>query len=615
VRETEVPVTFLPWGKTAYVLPGTRLLEAAVSAGIVIDQPCGGEGICGKCRVMVVRGACEPTSAEQKTLTPDELAAGWRLACQASICAAARVEVPGTSLLDARQQILVQCEKSGEPDLAPTVRKRYVELPEPRRGDDEPDLVRLQEAIGPFEIGLELLRQLPGRLRENQFRGTAVMADGHLIDFEPQDTVRQNYGVAVDLGTTTLAAVLIDLHTGDELAIASRQNPQTRFGDDVLSRIHHCGNTPDGLAELSETVVEAINAMIDELAADAKVPRERVYEATFSGNTTMEQLLCRIDPRPLGEVPFVPATGRGVMLPAAKLGLRMHPRAAAYVLPVIGGFVGGDTVAGILAAGMAEAAGPTLLVDIGTNGEIVLAADGKLWAASTAAGPAFEGARILHGMRGSAGAIEKVVVDGRLRINVIGDVPPVGLCGSGLIDLAAELLRHGVISSVGRIEMPEAGDNELGADLARRIVPHNGQPAFLLAEESETGTGKPIVLTQRDVRELQLASGAIRAGIDVLLRQAGVEPETLEAVLLAGGFGNFIRRSNAQRIGLLPGAVEHRKIRYLGNTSLAGARGVCLSRAARQLAEQLARRTEHVDLSISIDFQTAFAEAMIFPEG
>jgi uncharacterized 2Fe-2S/4Fe-4S cluster protein (DUF4445 family) len=255
-----------------------------------------------------------------------------------------------------------------------------------------------------------------------------------------------------------------------------------------------------------------------------------------------------------------------------------------------------------------------LFVDIGTNGEIVLSAKGKLTAASTAAGPAFEGARISHGMRGTMGAIEKVVMDGSLRTNVIGDVAPVGLCGSALIDLGSELLRNGVITSQGRLCVPDELPPGTPSDLCRRIVAHNGQMAFLLADETESGTGKPIVVTQRDIRELQLAAGAIRAGITILLQRAALGPSDLHGVLIAGGFGNFIRRKNAQRIGLLPRKVPRHLIRFQGNTSLAGARLTAVSEAARRRAEGLARRTEHVDLSADPGFHQAFAEAMLFPE-
>ena len=614
MREAELPVTFQPSGKTVYVLAGTKLIEAAGGADLALDLPCGGEGVCGKCRVVVSGKASKPTPAEIEALSAEEIEAGCRLACQSSVIGPLNVEVPPTSLPAARHKILVEAKETAPAVVDPAVRKRYVELSPPDRGDDDPDLIRLENAIGPFDVDLQLLRELPGRLRKTNFRGTAVRADGRLIDFEPGNTQSECFAVAVDLGTTTLVAALLDLGTGNELAVTSRLNPQTSFGDDVLSRILHARQEPDGLDQLGRAVAQAVNEMIGELTRQAGVGRERVYELTFSGNTTMQQLLCRVDPGPLGEVPFVPAAGRGQLVPAADLGLHVHPRARAYVLPVIGGFVGGDTVSGILATSLGEAEGPTLLVDIGTNGEIVLFDGAKLSAASTAAGPAFEGARISHGMRGSTGAIEKVVLDGRLRVNVIGNVPPVGLCGSALIDLGALLLRHGLLTPQGRLRTPDQLAEGVMPDLARRLMLHRGKPAFLVVPAEETGHGRPIVLTQGDLRELQLAAGAIRCGTQILLRRAALEPTDLESVLIGGGFGNFIRRSNAQRIGLLPPRVEHHRIRYQGNTSLAGARLTALSQQARRQAEQIARATEHVDLSRDPDFAAEFAEAMIFPE-
>ncbi|MHC4179179.1 MAG: ASKHA domain-containing protein, partial [Planctomycetota bacterium] len=556
MREAEVPVTFQPSGGTVYVLEGTGLLEAAAGAGIALDQPCGGQGKCGKCRLLVSRGACQPSQAELDALSADELRAGFRLACQSSVRGPTFVDVPPTSLPASHQKILARSQQAPLAVADPVVHKQYVELPPPDRGDDDPDLLRLEEVIGPFEVGLELLREIPARLRQTNFRGTAVLVGGSLIDFEPQNTQSESFAVATDVGTTTLVAALLDFNSGSELTVASRLNPQTRFGDDVLSRIRHVRETSDGLRQLHETIIRAVDEMIGELVDRAGIRRERIYELTFSGNTTMQQLLCGVDPSSLGEVPFVPTAGRGPSLRAAGLGLHVHPQAKARLLPVIGGFVGGDTVSGILATSLAEAEGPTLLVDIGTNGEIALVAGGRLSAASTAAGPAFEGARISQGMRGGQGAIEKVIVDGRLRTNVIGNVPPVGLCGSALIDLAAELLRHRLLTPEGRLLSADELPDGVLPDLAQRLVQQDGQAAFLLASETETGSGRPILLTQRDVRELQLATGAIRAGIVVLLGRAGLRPEDLEAVWIAGGFGNFVRRSNAQRIGLLPWQIE-----------------------------------------------------------
>ncbi len=607
MRETEIAVTFQPWGRTVHVLRGSRLIEAAAIAGIALDLPCGGEGLCGKCRVVVRRGAAEPGPIEQQRLSAQELQEGTRLACQCVVQAPMTVEVPDTSLLGSRMKILTEGQAAWQPVADPEVRKQFVSLAPAQRGDDAPDAIRLARVVGPVEIGLELARQLPHRLRQAGYCGTAVLAGQRLLDFEPGNTQSACYAVAVDLGTTTLVATLLDVNSGRPLALGARLNPQTGFGDDVVTRIQLAREDPAGLAKLNQCVVQAVDEMIGQLASEAGVAREHIYQATFSGNTTMQQLFCRIDPRYLGEVPFVPVLGSGLSCAAAELGLHVHPEARAYVMPVIGGFVGGDTVSGILATRMADARTPTLLIDIGTNGEIVLSAAGQLWAAATAAGPAFEGARILHGMRASPGAIEKVVLDGHLRTGVIGDVPPTGLCGSALIDLGAELAQD------GRLRQPDELPPDTPEDLRRRLVTWEDRSAFVVAAAEETGTGRPIVLTQRDIRQLQLAAGAIRAGTTLLLRRAGVEPGQLGAVYLAGGFGNFIRRNNAQRIGLLPPEVSRPRIRYQGNTSLAGAQLVALSLQARHQAEQIARRCQHVDLSTDPEFRWAFAEAMIFP--
>jgi uncharacterized 2Fe-2S/4Fe-4S cluster protein (DUF4445 family) len=488
-----------------------------------------------------------------------------------------------------------------------------VELPAPTLADGLPDLLRLQAALGPVRVGLDLLRRIGGLLRACNFRGTAVLTDHHLIDFEPGDTTKRCHGVAFDIGTTTVVGSLIDLCSGEEVAVDSRLNSQVRFGDDVLSRIKHAG-TPAGLAELRASVLGTIEEIIESLCRNAHVVRGDIYEITIAGNTTMQHLLAGIDPAQLGCVPFVPALGRSVTLSAAELGIAIHPQAAAVLFPVIGGFVGGDTVAGMVATRLVEQPGPVLLVDIGTNGEIVLVAGGKVWAASTAAGPAFEGARISCGMRATAGAIEKIVFTDDVQFSTIGGGEPIGLCGSALVDVAAELLRCGIVTSVGRMQPPKDLPAALPAGLRRRVVlAANGQPAFQLTA-GDLGAGG-LAVTQKDIRELQLATGAIRAGITVLVKQAGLTVADLDRIYIAGGFGSFIRRNNAQRIGLLPHGVDHQKIVYVGNTSLAGAKWALISTAERRKADEVARLAHHVELSQDCDFQVEFAEAMIFPEG
>jgi uncharacterized 2Fe-2S/4Fe-4S cluster protein (DUF4445 family) len=612
MTDHQVRVTFQPHGRSVFVLPGTKVLEAAARAGLTLQTPCGGTGTCGKCRVEFTSGAPEATSADAAVLTAKEQKGGWRLACQAAVVGEAVIHVPESSLFGAGEQILTRTE-DGDAEILPAVRKVHVKLPEPTLEDDAPDLLRLERGVGhSFKTDLSLLRRLPGVLRAEGFCGTAVLADHHLIDFEAGDTTEHCYGLAFDIGTTTVVGVLLDLNTGRELAISSGINPQVSFGDDVLSRIKRSTDGAEGLGELHTAVIDAVTGMIRTMCGEAGVECGHIYEIVFAGNTTMEHLLCGVDPRQLGHVPFVPVHARGLLLSAEEMGLPINPNARAYVFPVIGGFVGGDTVSGMLASALGERERPVLMVDIGTNGEIVLAHDGRLWAASTAAGPAFEGARISCGMRAVRGAVEKVVLDEDVHYSVIGNAPATGLCGSGLIDLAAGLLSAGIVESVGRILRPDELPASVPEALRRRVrLDDEGRPEFLLAEDSGAS---PVVLTQRDIRELQLGAGAIRAGVKILLKQAALSPEDLDCVLIAGGFGSFIRRKPAQRIGLLPGGIDRQRIRYVGNAALNGAKWALLSTQARLAAEDLARRTRHVELSMDTGFQMEFAEAMIFPE-
>jgi len=612
--DRQVRVTFEPYGRAVFVLPETSILEAAGRAGLVIDTPCGGIGTCGKCRVRVIHGACQPTEADRQMFGEDELRDGWRLACKTAVCGEAIVRVPETSLFASTHQILKAATTEAATEILPAVRKVYVELVAPTLADSAADLRRLEQRTGAFKTDLALLRRLPGLLRQNDFKGTAVLSDHRLIDFEPGDTTSQCYGMAFDIGTTTMVGSLLNLHTGEELALAARMNPQVQYGDDVLSRIKHADSCSDCLDDLRRVVIAGITQMIDEMRAQANIQRDHVYTVALAGNTTMEHLLCGIDTTPLGQVPFVPAHARGLWIHAEDMEIPINRRGMAYIFPVIGGFVGGDTVAGILATRLGAQFGPTLMVDLGTNGEIVLANEEQIWAASTAAGPAFEGARISCGMRATLGAIEKVAFDGDVRCGVLGNGRPTGLCGSALIDVVAELLKHGMVSTEGRMLPAEELPSALPVALKERVRRNdNGMIHFLLADGKHDGTDCPVVLTQRDVRELQLACGAIRAGIRILLKNAGLQTTDLRSVMIAGGFGSFIRRSNAQQIGLLPADVDHRRVHYVGNVSLAGAKWTVLSTEARIRAEEVAEQTRLVQLSMDPDFQEEFAEAMIFP--
>ena len=614
MSEQQFRITFQPSGRSVFVLPGTKIIEAAARAGLTINTPCGGAGTCGKCQVKITTGIEEPSEADKNVFNEDQLQDGWRLACQTPIDNESVVYIPESSRLVSQHKIVIESQTEEPAEILPSVRKLYVELPEPTMEDNSADLLRLEETIGTFKADLNQLRNLPKLLRQYNYKGTAVLTDHQLIDFEPGDTTNQCFGAAFDIGTTTIVGSLINLCDGSELAITSQMNPQVSFGDDVLSRIQHSSSCPNCLNELHNSIKAAVAEMIDNLCQQADINREHIYEVAFAGNTTMEHLLCGIDPTPLGAVPFVPAHARGLILNAKELGIPINHRGKAYIFPLIGGFVGGDTVAGVLATNLSGQQGPVLMIDIGTNGEIVLANDGQLWAASTAAGPAFEGARITYGMRATTGAIEKVVFDDDIRYSVIGNVPAVGLCGSALIDLAAEMLKSGMITSTGQLLGPDQLPAQLPKAISQRIYKNaDGQIEFLISQANQGRKDLRVVLTQRDIRELQLAVGAIRAGVKIMLKKAGVEAKEINRVLIAGGFGSFIRRTNAQTIGLLPTEIEHRKINYVGNASLAGAKWALLSSNARRSAEELARKTKHLELSLDTDFQMEFADAMIFP--
>ena len=611
--DKRVRLQFQPSGRTIHVLAGTTVIEATAQAGLTIQTPCGGAGTCGKCRIQFTAGACEPSAGDKANLSAEELADGWRFACQTAICDDCTITIPQTTLFASQHQILTETSDEAA-EIVPAVRKVFVELSEPTLIEDDADLYRLEKAIGEFKAPLSVIAQVRNVLRSDSFSGTAVLADHHLIGFEAGDTSEKCYGVAFDVGTTTVVGSLLDLRNGEEVALASGMNPQTSFGDDVISRINYSAQGAENLDQLRQSIVGTINNLLDQMCAESSVARGDIYEFAFAGNTTMEHLLCGLDVEPLGRVPFTPAHARALSLSAEDLGIRAHPEAAAYVFPVIGGFVGGDTVACMLSSTLGAQASDdaTLLVDIGTNGEIVLAANGKTYASSTAAGPAFEGARISCGMRATNGAIAKIVMDTDLHYNVIGNVPAVGLCGSSLVDLSSGLLTAGIIDSTGRLLPPDELPADLPEALAKRLtVDDEGRVSFLVASDDPA---HPVSLTERDVREMQLACGAIRAGITILMKKAGIEVGDISQVLLAGGFASFIRRSHALRIGLLPGGIDHSRIHYVGNASLTGARWALLSTDARQRAERCARKTEHVELSQDLDFQMQFAECMIFPE-
>jgi uncharacterized 2Fe-2S/4Fe-4S cluster protein (DUF4445 family) len=610
-RTEKLKVTFLPKEASTRVPPGTTLFHAAAWTGQPIESTCGGRGTCGKCRVRILDGRNAVTPADLQHLSADDIAAGWRLSCQAEVRSEMVVEVPRllttpkTAMFGIGRQVL----------LDPNVHKVHLALREPDLHDQRSDERRLKDALREegfaMRVDLDVLRTLPRVLRSAGFDVTAVLCGETLLAVEPGDTTGACYGLAVDLGTTTIVGTLMNLNNGEVLGVASTLNAQAIHGGDVLSRISHTMADRQGIDELQRLAAFTINGIVERLAADAGVPPERIYEVTVAGNMTMVHLLLGIDPEPISVTPFVPAVSRGLDLQASALGITIHPFGRVYLFPAIGAYVGGDIVAGLLATALPRGDRLRLFVDVGTNGEIVLGHEGRTLSTAAPAGPAFEGAEISCGMRATTGAIEGVqITRDAVLLQTIDDAPPAGLCGSGLIDAVAQLYKRGLMDATGRLRSAaEAGGVPEG--LRARLVTANGVRAFVLATSNQTG-GRPVLFTQKDVRQLQFAKGSIAAGIQVLMKEMGVSPADLQEVLLAGAFGSYIHPEAARLLGLVP-PVDVKRIRAVGNAAGEGAKIALLSYREREAAEAMPSRLEYIELSGREDFNDIFMSVLGFP--
>ena len=604
-------ITFLPSNLVTHAPEGTTLFNAANWVGLPIDSTCGGRGTCGKCKVRLTELGHIISEADRRFLSPVELANGWRLSCRATLHGECTAEVP--RLMAAPKAALLGYGRHVL--LEPNVSKIHVQLAEPTLEDQRSDLGRISAALR--EAGYEVRsdpavwRVLPKLLRGNDFSVTAVICGDELIAVEPGNTTDRAFGLALDAGTTTVVGALVDLNTGAVAAVRSELNGQAAFGADVISRISFTMGDPGGLATLHARVVGTIDGLLDQLLAQSGVTRENVYEAVAVGNATMLHILLGIDPEPISVAPFIPAIDSAVTLRAADAGLRLHPQARLTTLPHLGAYVGADIVAGVLATGLAR--GPDsqlrLYIDVGTNGEIVLGSAQRTLATAAPAGPAFEGAQILCGMRATQGAIEGVRISEDVTLQVIGgDMRPAGICGSGLVDAVAELLRCGLVDASGRLLRPEDIRNRVPDELVDRLVVVDGVRAFLLSSPHDD-----IVLTQPDIRALQFAKGAIAAGVNVLLARMGVAADDVREVLLAGSFGTYINPASARRIGLVPPVVPVECIVAVGNAAGEGAKIALLSFREREAANRIPEFIEYVELSGRPEFNDIFTEALAFP--
>ncbi len=622
-------VTFLPHNREIEVPVGDNLIRAALKAGVHVNASCGGEGVCGKCRVLIEQG--EVADGVSERLRPEDVAKGYRLACLSGVNSDIVVRIPVESAIDAsvlnkmaspRRTAAIQhmdFNRLKEQGLfIPPVEKVFLQLAPPDVQNNMPDVTRLIEYLKlkgnehKLELTLPVIRKLPDVLRQDSFQVTVTLVrpvrdDGKtlVIDVQAGDTTAANYAIAMDIGTTTIYGQLIDLTSGECLGEYGDFNGQISYGEDVISRIIYAEKA-EGRKRLQEVVIATINKVIGEIFRQAKVDRDNVATITLAGNTTMTQLLLDIEPRYLRRAPYVPAASLYPPFEASTIGIDINANVIALLYPVVSSYVGGDIVAGVMGSGVYRSEKLTLFLDIGTNAEIVIG--NKDWLACTAcsAGPAFEGGGIEFGMRAAKGAIEDFSMDPvsfEPMLVTVGNVRPKGICGSGLINMTAEMLEMGVINNRGHFNR----------DLhTPRIRSNNGIWEYVLAWREETQIDRDIALTEPDIDNLIRAKGAIYSGCMTLLEEVGLTMDMIEHIVLAGGFGSYIDLDRAMTIGLLP-EIDADRVTFIGNGSLMGARMSSLTNRIRKDVVEVTKKMTNFELSETPSYMSNYVAAMFLP--
>ncbi len=628
--ERKVKVTFLPYNRTVEVQPGTDLLTAAVLAGVGITSSCAGEGVCGRCKVIVKEGKIETEPSGR--ISKEEKEKGVVLACRTTVHSDVVVEVPPSSRLE-KASILTEeakvtrlagtylpgVEVKEEVELkerfiffhSPLSTKVFLKIPPPTLEDNISDLERIYREIRKkFDIplmqtGLANVRKLGRLLRESNWEVTALLGKRNgtteIVLIEPGDTSAKNYGIALDVGTTTIVAQLVNLNTREVLSTKASFNPQATMGEDIITRII-VAEKEEGLEKLHHAVVDAINELIHSMAEEKKVSFNHITAVICAGNTTMVHLLLRVDPSYIRREPYVPTANLMPVIRAAEVGIKINPRGLLGTLPAPAAFVGGDITAGVLATGLDEAEFTTALIDIGTNGEVVIGNRDWMVCCSASAGPAFEGSGVRCGVRARDGAIQKAEIkDDEIIVGTIGDAPPLGICGSGYVDILAELFRNGIVDKSGALDPshPKVREGEEGLE-------------FVVVEKERSGSGSDIVITQPDIENLIRAKGAIFTAFQMLLEKVGLPQEMVERIYVAGGFGNYLNVENAIFIGLLPDLPRER-YSFVGNTSLTGARLALLSYPAYMKAREIASKMTYIDLSTDPAYMDRFMASLFLP--
>jgi uncharacterized 2Fe-2S/4Fe-4S cluster protein (DUF4445 family) len=608
-------VTFLPSYRKIDVERGTTVLDAAQRAGLSINVVCGGQGKCGKCVVYIQSGRVDFDRQKYgRFFTEAELQKGACLACETTIQGDLHVVVPESTLIQ-EQKILV--EGLDQPiDFRPSVKKYYVELQPPSLADPSPDLSRLlwgiQKSGGPVAekmyAPLEMLREIPSILRHSDWKvtGTIGLVPGgyRLIDIQENDTSKRIYGAAVDLGSTTVVVYLWDLVTGKVVSIASNYNKQISCGEDILARVNFARK--NGLTKLQALAAESINQALTTASNAAGIDREDIYEVVVAGNTVMTHMLLEIDPAYMISEPYVPVVRRALSIAASRLGIACNPNGGVFAFPAVSDFIGGDIIADILACGMGEREEISLLVDIGTNFEVVLGNREWMFSCAGAAGPALEGGEVLFGMRANPGAIEKISIDPVTldpKYSTINGLKPRGICGSGLIDLLAELLVVCVIDRTGRINTGISNP---------RIRKDGHFPEYVIAWAQETDIGKDIVITENDIKNLIMSKASVHAACLTLMKEAGVTHNEISTIYFAGAFGNYLDKKNATIVGLIP-EIDLNNIKNIGNGAVTGANIALINRKARKTLDDIAYKVAYIELNAESSFMDEYTGSTFLP--
>jgi uncharacterized 2Fe-2S/4Fe-4S cluster protein (DUF4445 family) len=634
ITNKNILIDFEPISRRVHYLDKT-FYDLLLKINVPIQSLCGGQGTCGKCKILVEKGLSylnPPTNEEKKILTKKDLQDGWRLACQAKINdnyipqlekkaqPQFRIFLPDEFILEDFKILTGGINKVI--DLDPTIKKLYLEVPKPSLDNPISDFERVMAKIkekysimtdnSSLEIEVPLLNKLTDLLNKNDHKITVTIWDNcKIIAVEPGNTSHLNYGIAFDIGTTTIVGYLLNLNEGKIYSIASRLNQQTAFGEDVITRITYVRNHSDGLMKLNSAVLEGLNSIISKTCEKAKISPENIYEATVVGNSVMHHLFLGLNPVSIGLSPYVPLIQRGINIGSKNTNLNIYKLGNVYTAPLIAGFVGADTMAVILSSNIENEELLTLAIDIGTNGELIIGNKDILVTGSCAAGSALEGAHIRDGMRAAAGAIDSIKIDPssmKVSYTTIKNKEPLGICGSGLVDAIAEMLKSKILTRSGNFNKDRI-DGE-------RLVRTNDKFEFNIVKKEDTSIGRSISLSQNDIRQLQMAKAAFYSGMRIILLELQKNEQFLkteiEQIFLAGAFGNYINKENARYIGMIPD-IPLDKIFQIGNAAGVGAQYCLINKNMRKKAHHLLSKIKYVEISLKKKFQREYAEAMYFP--